>query len=336
LRGFPSEKKDEIPTYAEYSGENMIKVEGLSKHYGERIAINNLTFHADKGEVVGFLGPNGAGKTTTMRILTGYMPATTGSVTIAGFDIFTDSLEARRQIGYLPENVPLYEDMKVWQYLDYLGDLRSVPNRGERVEAVMGLVGMTERAESFISNLSKGMRQRVGLAQAILHQPKVLILDEPTVGLDPIQKRDVLELIRELGKDCTVMFSTHILSEAQAICNRLLIINNGQIVAEDSPEKLQRRMTGGERVKVSVAGDADGLMSLFKELSWLAGIRSISSNSFELDLPGGGKDMRPAIARLVVENGYELLELRTMDMNLEQIYLQLIRSDTEASNQAHS
>jgi len=160
----------------------MIKVEGLSKHYGQRIAINDLTFHADKGEIVGFLGPNGAGKTTTMRILTGYMPATTGSVNIAGFDIFKESLEARRHIGYLPENVPLYEDMKVWQYLDYLGDLRSVPNRGERVEAVMGLVGMTDRAESFISSLSKGMRQRVGLAQAILHQPKVLILDEPTVG----------------------------------------------------------------------------------------------------------------------------------------------------------
>ncbi|HUN21818.1 MAG TPA: ATP-binding cassette domain-containing protein [Anaerolineales bacterium] len=308
----------------------MIKVEGLSKHYGQRIAINDLTFHADKGEIVGFLGPNGAGKTTTMRILTGYMPATTGSVNIAGFDIFKESLEARRHIGYLPENVPLYEDMKVWQYLDYLGDLRSVPNRGERVEAVMGLVGMTDRAESFISSLSKGMRQRVGLAQAILHQPKVLILDEPTVGLDPIQKRDVLELIRELGKDCTVLFSTHILSEAQAICNRLLIINNGQIVAEDSPEKLQRRMTGGERVKVSVAGDADGLMQLFKGLSWLDGIRSVSGNSFELDLPGGGKDMRPAIARLVVENGYELLELRSMDLNLEQIYLQLIRSDAEA------
>ncbi len=190
----------------------MIRVEGLTKRYGDRTAINNLTFHAGKGEIIGFLGPNGAGKTTTMRILTGYMPPSEGKASVAGFDLLTQSLEVRKRVGYLPENVPLYPEMTVVGYLDFMAELRHIANRNDRVDEVMELVHIAERAESFIGNLSKGLRQRVGLAQALLHKPEVLILDEPMEGLDPQQQIEVKRLIREVGQAQTVMLSTHILA----------------------------------------------------------------------------------------------------------------------------
>jgi ABC-2 type transport system ATP-binding protein len=213
----------------------MIQVQGLTKDYGRRRAIDDLTFHAKKGEILGFLGPNGAGKTTTMRILSGYMPPTSGVASIAGFDIVEDSLEVRRRVGYLPETVPLYNDMTVWEYLTYMGDLRDVPNLDERVEEILEMVHLEARAEGYVGKLSKGMRQRIGVAQALLHQPEVLILDEPTIGLDPKQIIEVRNIITELGREHTVLLSTHILSEAQQLCDRVLIINQGKIVAEDSP-----------------------------------------------------------------------------------------------------
>ena len=218
----------------------MISVESLTKDYGTRRAIDSLTFDAKKGEILGFLGPNGAGKTTTMRILCGYMPPTAGTATVAGYDILNDSLEVRRRVGYLPETVPLYPDMTVFDYLKFMADLRHLPDADDRVDDVLEQVHMVDRADGYIGNLSKGMRQRVGLAQALLHKPEVLILDEPTIGLDPAQIIEVRNLIRKIGEERTVLLSTHILSEAQQVCNRVLIINKGHIVAEDTPTTFAR------------------------------------------------------------------------------------------------
>jgi len=201
----------------------MIQVEELTKDYGPRRAIDHISFHAKKGEILGFLGPNGAGKTTTMRILTGYMPPTSGTVKIGGYDILEESLQVRRIVGYMPESIPLYPDMTVFEYLKFMADLRHLKNVEDVIDDALERVDLVDRSESYISSLSKGMRQRVGLAQAILHQPEVLILDEPTIGLDPAQIREVRNLIREIGKEHTILLSTHILSEAQQICDRVLI-----------------------------------------------------------------------------------------------------------------
>ena len=306
----------------------MIQVEGLTKRYGARLAIDHLTFHADKGEIVGFLGPNGAGKTTTMRILTGYMPASEGKAIVAGYDVFTASLEARKRIGYLPETVPLYTEMSVWQYLDFMGELRQLPNRDDRIEEAMESVHMTDRADSLIGNLSKGMRQRVGLAQALLHKPEVLILDEPTIGLDPAQVKDVRELIREIGSERTVMLSTHILSEAQAICNRVLIINKGKILAEDTPDRLRARLSGGDRVGVKVMGDGAGLTEALNKVPGVTAVHAIKDGEYEIDAAPGG-NIRPEIAKAVVNGGWSLIELKAMGMSLEDIYLQLVREEAE-------
>lgn len=306
----------------------MIQVETLTKRYGQRIAIDRLTFHADKGEIVGFLGPNGAGKTTTMRILTGYMPASEGKAIVAGYDVFTHSLEARRHTGYLPETVPLYPEMSVWQYLDFMAELRQVPNRDEAVEYAMDAVHMTDRADSLIGNLSKGMRQRVGLAQAMLHKPDVLILDEPTIGLDPAQVRDVRELIRELGRERTVMLSTHILSEAQALCTRVLIINKGRIVAEDTPDKLRSRLSGGERIALQVAGDASGIAEKLGAVPGVIAVRAIGEGNFEIETVPGDYT-RPEIAKVVVGGGWGLMEMKPLGMSLEDIYLQLVKAEEE-------
>ncbi|MCZ7553213.1 MAG: ABC transporter ATP-binding protein [Anaerolineales bacterium] len=237
----------------------MIRVEGLTKDYGPRRAIEDLTFTADQGEIVGFLGPNGAGKTTTMRILTGFMPPTYGTAEVAGFDIIDQSLEVRRRVGYMPETVPLYPDMTVYEYLKFMADLRRVPDAEDRVLDLLETLRMDDRTDSYISSLSKGMRQRVGLGQALVHDPEVLILDEPTIGLDPVQIIDVRNLIRDVGRKHTVLLSTHILSEAQQLCNRVLIINKGRIVAEDTPERLQARLTGAQRVALVVGGEAEGV-----------------------------------------------------------------------------
>src|SRR5512142_3213658 len=225
----------------------MIQVEGLTKDYGSRRAIDNLTFNAEKGEILGFLGPNGAGKTTTMRILTGFMPPSSGKATVAGFDVFEQSMETRRRIGYLPESVPLYTEMTVWSYLNFMAELRGVKDREDHVEDVMEAVQITDREDQLIGKLSRGYRQRVGIAQALVHNPEVLILDEPTVGLDPKQIIEVRDLIKNLAGNRTIILSTHILPEVQQICTRVLIINKGKIVAEDTPERLTAALQGKER-----------------------------------------------------------------------------------------
>ncbi len=300
----------------------MIKVSGLTKDYGARRALTNLSFDAQQGEVVGFLGPNGAGKTTTMRILAGYMPPTDGEAIVAGYDVVEESLEVRKRVGYLPETVPLYTDMVVFDYLKFMGELRHVPNVNERVDETLEMVGLLDRANGYIGNLSKGMRQRVGLAQALLHRPEVLILDEPTIGLDPGQVVEVRELIREIGKERTVLLSTHLLNEAQNICDRVLIINKGKIITEDTTENLQARLLGGERVILRVRGEADELAATIKQVKGVQSVESQEDGSVEFAF-ASGKDMRPEVAKHVIKAGYDLLELRPLGMSLEEIFLEL-------------
>lgn len=305
----------------------MIEVQGLTKYYGRHLAIEDLAFHAERGEILGFLGPNGAGKTTTMRILAGYMPPSEGVATIDGFDVVDESLEARRRIGYLPETVPLYPDMTVVEYLRYMGSLRDVVELEDCIESVLEEVHLTDRPESFIGGLSKGLRQRVGLAQALLHEPMVLILDEPTIGLDPAQIIEVRELIQGLGEERTVLLSTHILSEAQQTCDRVLIINKGRIVAEDSPDNLQAQLTGGHRLLVRIRGEVGALKG---ELDGLPGVRDVrrGERKGEIEIfTDSAEDRRPEIARAVVASGADMLELRTASYSLEDVFLQLTREE---------
>ena len=307
----------------------MIISTGLTKDYGERRAIENLNFEAKQGEVVGFLGPNGAGKTTTMRILTGYMPPTYGKATVAGYDVVAESLEVRKRVGYLPETVPLCPDMTVFEYLKFMADLRHLPNSEEMVDDALEKVGMETRSEGYISNLSKGMKQRVGLAQALLHKPEVLILDEPTIGLDPAQVVEVRNIIREVGKERTVLLSTHILSEAQQLCDRVLIINKGRIVVEDSPENLQSRLVGGERAILRVRGESDELVPKLKELEGIQDVKANPDGALEFQF-APGQDLRPLVAKTVVKAGYDLLELRPAGMSLEEIFLELTKDNVKS------
>jgi ABC-2 type transport system ATP-binding protein len=305
----------------------MIRATGLTKDYGSRRAIENLTFEAKQGEVVGFLGPNGAGKTTTMRILTGYMPPTYGTAQVAGFDILSESIEVRRRVGYLPETVPLYPEMTVFEYLKFMADLRHLPNGDDMVDTALELVKLEKRADGYIANLSKGMRQRVGLAQALLHRPEVLILDEPTIGLDPAQVVDFRNTVRDVGKERTVLLSTHILSEAQQLCDRVLIINKGRIVAEDTPENLQARLVGAKQVVLRVKGEADDLIPIVSKISGVQNAKLQSDGSIEFQFEPG-TDVRPEVAKATISAGFDLLEFRPVELSLEDIFLQLTQDNT--------
>ncbi len=306
----------------------MIQVEGLTKYYGPYKAIDSLSFHADPGEIVGFLGPNGAGKTTTMRILTGYMPPTEGKATVAGYDVFEQSLQVREQVGYLPETVPLYKELTVWNYVDYMAGLHGMsgPKKGDRVGEVLEMVGMIDRADSMIESLSKGMRQRIGLAQALVHSPKVLILDEPTIGLDPRQVREVRDLIRALGQDRTVLLSTHILSEVSQLCSRILIIDKGQIVAEDSPETLAKRLEGTVRFVAKVKGASPSEVA--KAIGALKSVAEVHLTDEGVEvLSKPDQDARAAVAAAIAKKSWDLIELKSTGMSLEDIFLQLTEDE---------
>jgi len=312
----------------------MIQVSELTKNYGSRRAIEELTFEARQGEILGFLGPNGAGKTTTMRVLSGYMPPTSGTALVAGFDVVEDSLEVRRRVGYMPETVPLYAEMTVFGYLKFMADLRHIPMAAEAVDETLEMVGLLDRAEGYISNLSKGMRQRVGLGQALLHKPEVLILDEPTIGLDPAQIIEVRNIIREVGKERTVLLSTHILSEAQQVCDRVLIINEGHIVVEDTPENLQTRLTGGESALLRVRGDATRLAPKIASLPGVTSAKAGEEGVVEFQFQPG-HDMRAEVARMTVTSGFDLLELRSANLSLEDIFLQLTTENPSQRDEAN-
>ena len=305
--------------------EVMIDVDHLTRYYGTLPALTDVSFRAHRGEIVGFLGPNGAGKTTTMRILTGYMPPSSGKATVAGYDVVDQSIDARRAVGYLPENTPLYQDMTVYGYLDFMAKLRGVAERREAIERVMGRVGIDDRADDLIGRLSKGLRQRVGIAQALVHDPEVIILDEPTIGLDPQQIREVRGLIRELGGDHTIILSTHILPEAEQICDRVLIIDEGEIVASDALEQLaQHTQSGGERVRVRVQAGAESDL-VAGALGAVGGVEEVEpeGDGAFLVTTAAGETRRPEIADAVIGRGWSLLELTPVVTTLEDIFLQV-------------
>jgi len=316
----------------------VIEVRHLSRNFGAVKAIEDVTFDVRKGEIVGFLGPNGAGKTTTMRILTGYIPATSGTAKVAGFDVQEQSLEVRKRIGYMPENPPLYGDMTVESYLHFVAKIKGVDGklRKRNVEKVMEQVEIKDVRHRLIRTLSKGYKQRVGLAQALVHDPEVLILDEPTIGLDPKQIREVRTLIKNLAGEHTVILSTHILPEVSMTCERVIIINKGRIVAEDTPDNLTARLAGSQRVVMEVEGPVDSVISALRAVP---GVMSVTA-----DRAGGdsrsvftvetsvGKDLRKELARTVVEKGWGLYELRTVEMSLEDVFLHLVTQEEEVGN----
>ena len=311
----------------------MIEVNNLTKYYGDFPAIENVTFTVNKGEVLGFLGPNAAGKTTTMRILTGFMPPTSGSVKIAGFDVVDQSLEVRRHIGYLPETVPLYTDMNVTEYLDFLGQLRGMNKewRKRRISDVIDICRLGEYRSSLIGKLSKGFRQRVGIAQAILHEPEVLILDEPTIGIDPIQVVETRNLIKSFGGDHTVILSTHILPEVSLVCERIIIINEGQVVAIDRPENLSERLKGTERIEVDIRGPFAQVMTALRDIPGVQEVTRTDKDDvgfYNIEMVSGA-DLREHISNLVHERGWGLLRLQPIQMSLEEIFLRLTVTETD-------
>jgi ABC-2 type transport system ATP-binding protein len=311
----------------------VIEVQHLTKRYGRVTAVDDVSFRVERGEILGFLGPNGAGKTTTMRILTGYMPATEGRAVVAGFDVFNEPLEAKRRTGYLPETPPLYPDMTVREYLDFVARIKAVPSaeRKSRVDAVMERTRVADMATRHCAKLSKGYRQRVGLAQALIHNPEVLILDEPTAGLDPKQIIETRDLIRNLAGDHTIILSTHILPEVAQTCQRVIIINRGRVVAVDTPDNLTARLRGAETMFVQV--DAPG-QDVAAALAAIGGVTRVvaadgrgPAGGYEVE-SDRGTDVRREIARTVVNRGWGLLELRPMRMSLEEIFLQVTTDET--------
>lgn len=304
----------------------MIEVVNLTKRYGAVAAIQDLSFCVERGEIVGFLGPNGAGKTTTMRVLTGYLPPSEGVARVAGCDIFSQSIEARRHIGYMPETVPLYPEMTVRGYLCFMADIRGVEDRRAAAEQAMMWCHIEDRAGDIIDTLSKGYRQRVGLAQALIHEPEVLILDEPTIGLDPRQIIEVRELIRQLGQERTVLLSSHILTEVSQVCDRVLILHHGRIVAEDAPERLTARLQGAARLQVQVARPAPGILDALSALAGVELVEQLGEGKYQV-LATSEADVRAAVAEAVVRGGWGLQELTSAGMSLEEIFLQLTQED---------
>jgi ABC-2 type transport system ATP-binding protein len=317
----------------------MIEVERVSKFYGPVAAIQDVSFQVDKGEIVGFLGPNGAGKTTTMRVLTCFHPPSSGKAKVAGFDVFNDSLEVRKRVGYLPESVPLYTDQSVWSYLNFIAEARGVgkSKRKAQVAQVMEECGLEQVGDRLIGRLSKGYRQRVGIAQALVHRPEVLILDEPTIGLDPRQIIEIRQLIRGLAGERTVIVSTHILPEVSMVCSRALIINQGRVVAADTPENLTARLQKGMRIQLQVRAREGAEVE-----QALRGVEGVSRVSLERDVAPEVRaylvestdrsDIRARLAREIIGRGWDLLELHAVEMSLEDIFLQLVTEEPQGED----
>ena len=315
----------------------MIAVENLSKRYPAKTAIDNVSFQVQKGEILGFLGPNGAGKTTTMRIITGYMPATEGKVRVDGFDVAEQPLEVRKRIGYLPENPPLYPEMTVVGYLRFVAKIKGVgsANLGGEVNRVMGKVNITDVQDRIISKLSKGYKQRVGIAQALLNDPPVLVLDEPTIGLDPKQIHEVRELVKSLAGNHTVVLSTHILPEVEQTCHRVIIIDRGKIVAVDTPQNLRSQIQGGARVFLEVEGPASEVLSTVRQVSGVvdAKLAGDASGRVRVQIDSDPRqDIRRELARTVVNRGWGLLELHSEIMSLEDIFIKLTTAEESVAS----
>jgi ABC-2 type transport system ATP-binding protein len=313
----------------------VIEVQHLTKRYGRFTAVDDVSFRVEKGEILGFLGPNGAGKTTTMRIVTGYMPPSDGTAIVAGFDVLDQPIEAKRRTGYLPETPPLYPDMSVVDYLSFVAKIKGVPSpeRRQRVGTVMEKTRISDMADRLCGRLSKGYKQRVGLAQALIHNPDVLVLDEPTAGLDPKQIIETRKLIKELAGDHTIVLSTHILPEVAQTCQRVVIINKGHLVAVDTPSNLTARLKGSETMYLQVDGSAEG--DVGSALRAIRGVTRVgaadgsqpSAPAFEVESEKG-HDIRRDLARVVVGSGWGLLELRPLRASLEDVFLELMTDDT--------
>lgn len=308
----------------------MIEVQNLTKRYGSHCAVNDISFRVEEGEILGFLGPNGAGKSTTMNILTGYLSSTAGTVRINGHDILEEPNEAKASIGYLPEQPPLYLDMTVREYLDFVYDLKKCKlNRKKHIAEICRLMHIEHVYDRLIKNLSKGYRQRVGFAQALVGNPPVLILDEPTVGLDPKQIIEIRTLIKNLGKHHTVILSSHILPEVEAVCDRIVIINGGEIVADNTAENLSAQFSSDRRLLTRIAGDEQRVYSLLKHIPGIAKVSTCGereANVYEYALePADGADFRRALFTALAKEGYPLLGLKSMEMTLEEVFISLTR-----------
>jgi ABC-2 type transport system ATP-binding protein len=306
----------------------MIEVTNLVKHYGDKKAVDGISFRIPEGQVVGFLGPNGAGKTTTMNIITGYISASAGVAKINGIDILEDPIAAKRHIGYLPEQPPLYMDMTVNEYLDFICDLKGVKkDRAKHIAEICELVGISHVYKRAVRNLSKGYKQRVGLAQALVGDPEVLILDEPTVGLDPIQIIEIRNLIKDLGKKRTVILSTHILPEVQAICERVLVINNGRIVADDTPEQLQQDVVTDARMQLRVSGPLEKVQTILAHVPEMGRVELLGEReygAYDFIIQAKGKaDVRKPLFQMLSKAGYPILLLAPMNTSLEDIFIKL-------------
>lgn len=306
----------------------IVEVEGLSKRFGNRVALDGVSFTAERGEVLGFLGPNGAGKTTTMRILAGVIPSSAGRVRIAGLDVARDGLAARARVGFLPERVPLYDEMRVGAFLRFVAAMKGLVGRAAARAAARAAeeAGLRDAAREPIGRLSRGFRQRVGLAQALLGDPPVLLLDEPTAGLDPRQIAETRALVRRLGTERTILVSTHILPEVSATCGRVVILSRGRVVAVDTPAALAARVSGGRRVELVVEGSAVGLRERLERIPGVREARELGSGRFAV-AAATGADPRPEIAAAVLASGARLLELRAADRSLEEVFLHLVTDE---------
>ena len=313
----------------------MIEVEHLSKYFGRTTAVDDISFRVEKGEILGFLGPNGAGKTTTMRILTCFLPASAGTARVAGYDVFTDSLAVRKRIGYLPENPPVYNDMTVRYFLEFNAKIKGIEPKQQknRTEAVMERCALQEVKETIIGKLSRGYKQRVGLAQALIHDPEVLILDEPTMGLDPRQIIEVRQLIKELGGEHTIILSTHILPEVSVTCERVVIINKGKIAAVDTPENLTVRLKGSERIYLEVEGPVGQVEQKLNQVPDVTAVRlepgdNGKTHGFFVESKVN-TDIRAQLAAAITGSGFGLLEMRRVGLSLEEIFLRLTTEEAE-------
>lgn len=312
----------------------MVEIKNLTKRYGDNLAVDNISFTVSKGEILGFLGPNGAGKSTTMNILTGYLSCTDGEVKIDGYDILDNPIEAKKRIGYLPEHPPLYMDMTVSEYLDFVYDLKGVTEaRSEHLNKIMEAVKITDVKDRLIANLSKGYKQRVGLAQAMVGNPEVLILDEPTVGLDPKQIIEIRDVIKKLGREHTVILSSHILQEVNAICERVIIINKGRLVASDTAENLGKSISNENKFQLRVSGDERTILDALEGIAGIKYIKSLGrkeAGSIDFVIEAEPNvDVRTPIFNALAQNGLPILAMQAMDLSLEDIFLEVTQNPAE-------
>jgi len=316
----------------------LIEVENLTRYFGNTAAIENVTFKVEKGEILGFLGPNAAGKTTTMRILTCFIPASKGTARVANFDVFQNPLDVKKKIGYLPESPPLYAEMTVTSYLDFIARIKGIDprDRKQKIHVAVEKAGLDDRTNTIVKHLSKGYKQRLGIAQAIIHEPEILILDEPTIGLDPKQIIEVRELIKSFAGNHTVILSTHILPEVSMTCQRVVIIDRGRVVAEDRPENLMTKLKGSEQITVIVGGPESGVIDSLSQVSGVNQVTAMAretSDKITYSVDSSlHADVTKELAKTIVTNGWDLYELKKAEMSLEEIFLRLTTQEEEVLN----